>query len=295
MCPAHIAFSTPKEVKLTWTDTFERVEKAELEKLIVECRYALHSLEAELEAREAPKEDTKLGNCFAKLQERVWNINNQGVLSTMDIRSLEEAGIFLGSLRSGYINSSQIRSSRKDGQIYKQLLWLISRVVGPIYALLLVYSVIRTDVERLNSIQRVSLVRYMARHCDLLSSRVLEEKGYELGLCKTNPSLLERTSGKRKRLRSKHTAPSTTWTDPNSISHHKSSPWTICDIYRQNEQAGATILTCDHPAEVNGVSPPETGFNSGILTPVSDAANDDDTNGNSALRGNIIDYGAVEP
>ena len=79
------------------------------------------------------------------------------------------------------------------------------------------------------------------------------------------------------------------------ISHHKSSLWNTFDKYRQNKQAGATLLTSDQSAEVNGISPPETGFNSGILTPVSDAANNNDTNGNSALRGNVMDYGAVEP
>ena len=176
-------------MKFIWTDTFERVEDIELEELIVECRYVLHSLEVELEAREAPKKDTNLGYYSIRLQGRARNINKRGVLSDMDILSLEEAGIFLGPLRSGYINSSQTRSSRKVSQIYIQLLWLISRVVSPAYALLLIYSVPRSNVERLSSSQRASLVRDMARHCDLLLSRVLEEKANELGLCKTSTNL----------------------------------------------------------------------------------------------------------
>jgi hypothetical protein len=51
------------------------------------------------------------------------------------------------------------------------------------------------------------------------------------------------------------------------------------------ERAGATLLSSFNP---DGLSLPETGFNSGILTPVSDAANNDDTNGNLALPQNAV-------
>lgn len=54
------------------------------------------------------------------------------------------------------------------------------------------------------------------------------------------------------------------------------------------EPAGVTLLTSYHPGEVDGVSPPETGLNSGILTPVSEAVNNDDTNGMLALPHNAM-------
>lgn len=189
MCPAHIAFSTPKKPKFTWTDTFEDLENAELEQLIIECRGALHSLEAELAARQNPRVDTKLEDCYARLQEKVRTINNMGSLSNKDRASLEEAGTFLEALRSGHIDSSQTRETRRVGAMYEQLLWLISRVAGPAYALLLICSVARRTVERLNSFQSAILVKRVARYCDSLSSRALEEKANEFSLCKTNISL----------------------------------------------------------------------------------------------------------
>lgn len=56
---------------------------------------------------------------------------------------------------------------------------------------------------------------------------------------------------------------------------------------------GATLLTSYHSGEVNGLTPPETGFNSGILTPNSNTTDNDDTNANSTVPGNDIDCGAV--
>ncbi len=61
------------------------------------------------------------------------------------------------------------------------------------------------------------------------------------------------------------------------------------------EQAGATVLASYHPSKGDGLSPLETGFSSGILIPVSDTANDNDTNGHSTLPGSVIDCDALEP
>ena len=189
MCPAHIAFSTFKRLKFTWTDSFEDVENAELEELIVECRTALHSLEAELAARQNPRVDTKLDDCYAKLQEKARIINSLGALSNKDRASLEEAGTFLQAIRSGHIHSSQTRETRKGGAVYEQLLWLISRVAGPAYALLLICGVARRTVERLNSFQSAILVKRITQHYDSLSSPALERKANKFGLCKTTMSL----------------------------------------------------------------------------------------------------------
>jgi len=189
MCPAHITFSTPKKPNFTWLDTFKDVENAELEQLIIECRGALHSLEAELAARQNPRVDNKLKDCYARLQEKAGTINNIGALSDKDRASLEEARTFLKALRSGHIDSSQTRETRKGGAIYEQLLWLISKVAGPAYALLLICGVTRRTVERLNTFQSAILVKYIARYYDSLLSRALEEKANELGLRKISVDL----------------------------------------------------------------------------------------------------------
>ena len=173
--------------KFSWTDTFEDIENAELEQLIIECRFALHSLTAELAARQKPRVDTTLEDCYAKLQEKASVLHTMGALKDKDRASLEEARTSLEALGSGHINSSQTRETRKGGAGYEQLLWLISRVACPACALLLICSVTRRIVERLNSSQSAILTKCIAQHS--LSSRALEEKANDFGLCKTSADL----------------------------------------------------------------------------------------------------------
>jgi hypothetical protein len=100
--------------------------------------------------------------------------------------------------------------------------------------------------------------------------------------------LLERASGKRKRGESDNAGRSIAWTNHELISHDESIPSNVGDKHREMEQAGATLFTSHHRGEVDVMSPPEPGFNSGILTPVSDANNKDDTNGNLALPRKVV-------
>lgn len=186
MCPTYVTFSTPKKSKFAWTDAFCDVENSELEELIVECRSALHSLEAEFAARQNPQSNTiNLQDCYTRLQEKARDVNKLGVLSDKDIASLKEADTFLSTLRNGHINSSQTRETHKGGGLYERLLWLISRVAGPANTLLLICCATRRQMNRLSSHQSVNLIKYIAQHRTSLSSHVLERKASELGLCKT--------------------------------------------------------------------------------------------------------------
>ena len=100
--------------------------------------------------------------------------------------------------------------------------------------------------------------------------------------------LLERVSGKRKRGESDNAGRFIAWTNPELISHDESISSNVGDKNREMEQAGATLLTSYQLGEVDVVSPLEPGFNSGILTLVSDAINNDDTNGNLALPRKVV-------
>jgi len=182
MCPAHIAFSTPKKPRFLWTDSFEDVGTAELEELLVECRNALHSIDAELAARSDPQVDTNLTNCYAKLQAKALSINRLGALSDQDRTSLEKARTFLGALKSGNIRYSQTRETRKGYGNFERLVWLTSRVAGPAFALLLICSLEKRTLDRLTSSRSTILLKHVVQNCDSLSSRVLEEKAIEFGL-----------------------------------------------------------------------------------------------------------------
>ncbi len=57
--------------------------------------------------------------------------------------------------------------------------------------------------------------------------------------------------------------------------------------------AGVNLLNSYYPGEVNGLTQPETDFNSGILTLISNTSNDDDKNTNSTVLSNDIGCGIV--
>lgn len=170
--------------------TFEHVELVELKQLIIECRGALHSLEAELEARQNPgRMNNKLDKCLQKLKERAEITRQLRALTQSDEASLVEADPILKVLKSGHIDSSQTLGTRKCGEMYTQLLWLTSRVAGPAYALLLICGDTRRNVEQLSLNQRAILVKHIAQHDTSLSSHALEEKANEIGLCRTSVDL----------------------------------------------------------------------------------------------------------
>lgn len=314
MCPTHIAFFILKKLKFTWTDTFEDVENAELKQLIIKCRDTLHSLKAELAARQNPWVDTKLEDCYARLQKKAQTIKNMRALSNKNRVSLKKAGTFLKALRSDHINSSQTCETCKSGAIYEQLLWLISRVADPAYALLLICSVTRCTVKRLNSFQSAVLVKCMAQYYNSLSNCALEEKANEFDLCKTSVNLfitwwhwlictgfdaiflLEQASEKRKCGQSDNRVLFIAWTDSVSVSFNKSSSFNICNLswqVKQKVKVEVNLLNSYYPDEVNGLTPLKTDFNSGILTPNSNTSNDDDKNANLTVSNNNIDCSAV--
>ncbi len=185
MCPAHIAFCTPKKSRFTWTETYKDISDAELEHLAIECRSAYESLEAEIAVRQA-RVDIKLKDCYETLQKKARTIKDMGALTEQDKVNLIEAGTFLEALRSDRIDFCRTRENRKDGTLYIQRLWLFSRVVGFEYALLLVCTVSRRKLEKLTAMQSAILVKYVAQNCDSLSSRALKEKANDPGLGKTS-------------------------------------------------------------------------------------------------------------
>ena len=170
MRPAYVVFSTPRNRSFTWLETLEDVENAELEELIVECRSALCSLEAERAARLEHRVDTSLEHYYQLLRTKAATIKEIG-LSAQDLASLK---------------ASQARKSRTDrgSYLYEQLSWQITQLAGLACALLFICSVSKRKFERLTAFQTVNLLKYVVRYRDLLLNHTLIEKAAEVGLRK---------------------------------------------------------------------------------------------------------------
>ena len=201
MHPIGITFSASKNPKFTWTDSFESVKNDELEGLIVECRSALHSLEAELSGRKSPQVDENLVVYYEKLQEKAREIDRFGELSSKERLPLDEARLVIEELKDRKVDVSQTQKdqiprdqirkdqTRREDMIYRQFLWLILRVAGPAYVLLIICSLGRRKVHRLNSSQSARLIKYVAQHRDSLFCTVLENEAKEVGFCQSSMSL----------------------------------------------------------------------------------------------------------
>ena len=106
--------------------------------------------------------------------------------------------------------------------------------------------------------------------------------------------LLQSPSKKRKRGQSDSTGPSIAWIDTSSASYNKSSSWNVRDKSRQVElevKVGANQRNSYHSDEVNVLITLET--DSDIHTSVLDIENNNDTNDNSSLSSNDVDYDTI--
>ncbi len=86
------------------------------------------------------------------------------------------------------------------------------------------------------------------------------------------------------------------WTEPASSHSNQSRPSNICDSsqpVKQKINAGVNLRCSSYPSEVNGLTPPESDLNSGILATHSNSSNDGHKNANSTVPGNEIDCDVV--
>jgi hypothetical protein len=188
MCATSILFSF-SDSTVDWTDSFSNIKTDELKQLIVQCRYALHSLQGELADRENPQADERFQSCCENLEKDAAKINTSG-MGSKEIRLLEDGCLLLEALGSDGIRSSQTRESRKEESIYKQILWLISARTGPASALLLACSLGKHRVQRLNLCQSARLIKYMAQNRTSLFCSTLHNKAVEAGLYHESMDLL---------------------------------------------------------------------------------------------------------
>lgn len=106
----------------------------------------------------------------------------------------------------------------------------------------------------------------------------------------------ERASRKRKCGQSDNRVHSIVWTDPAASHYNKSSPSNICDSSQPVKQKGnaeVNLLCSSYPSEVNGLTPPGSDLDSGILATHSSSSNDGYKNANWTVPGSDIDCDAV--
>ena len=163
-----LVLSTPTNPKLQWLDGFKDLTDKELDEIVIHCRTALAALFTELSDRRNPQKDQTLENYQDTLLKNVNQINEKGLTNRRE-RYLTKLCTFLG-------DPNDAQNERKDIKMIREYLWFVSSVVGWSYALLILYTLGKDELRKLNEDRRVKLVKHIFQNRDSLCCPRLEEK-----------------------------------------------------------------------------------------------------------------------
>ncbi len=181
MSPISITFGTSINPNFKWSDSLVDLTDKELDELVVHCRSATAAFFTELSDRQKPWKDHKLEQYYDILLENVNYINRKG-LSTQHGLNLHDLYIFLA-------DPSDTQTERNEIKVVRHFLWLISKVIGWSYALLILCALGRHKVQRLDDDQRVKLAKHIINHRTTLFCPILEDKAIECNLYQIRMSL----------------------------------------------------------------------------------------------------------
>ena len=171
MSSIDITFALPADSKFRWLDGLDRLGEDEIEERILIHRGALSALSAELTDRREPWWGQSLEYCKNMLQKTARTINDQGLTPTHEK--------YLDCLTSFLIQAACAEAEEREGKTGKttrQYLWLISRVIGWHYVLLIFCAQGKHKIEHLDEDQRIKLVIYIAQDQETLFCHRLQDK-----------------------------------------------------------------------------------------------------------------------
>ncbi len=184
-------FSTPTKPKFEWTDDIKDLKDGEIEELIIHCRSATASFEAELSDRSQSPTDSTVQNHSALLLSKANNINDSGLSMKQECQ--------LKTMLSSSTDSET--NSRNEVIAARRFLWLVATVVGWSYAVLLLYALGKNKIQKLSEHERVALIKYVKEnhkslHCFKLEEIAISENLHQSFIALVVP---KRNCQKRKR------------------------------------------------------------------------------------------------
>ena len=174
MSPISITFDTSINSCFQWYDSFKGLADKELEEIVVHCRSATTVFFIELSNRRKLWKNRTLENYHDMLLKNVNRINRRGLID-------EHEG-YLKNLYSFLADSKDAQIERNETKVARQYLWLVSRVIGWFYALLILCALSKHRLQKLDEDQRVKLVKYITQHRDFLFCSKLANKVFRCKL-----------------------------------------------------------------------------------------------------------------
>ncbi len=165
MSPIRITFGTPTTPEFQWFDSFKGLTEEELDEIVIHCRSATAASFAELSDRRDPWEDRTLEGYYDGLLNTANQIKRRGLTREEELDSKELHTYLAGP-----------DDARNEIKMVRKFLWLVSRVIGWSYALLLHCTLGKHKLQKLDEDRRVKLVKYIIRHRDSLFCPKLEDQ-----------------------------------------------------------------------------------------------------------------------
>lgn len=171
MSPISLTFRTPTNPQLPWFDSLKGLSDEELDEVAVHCRSATAAVFSELLDRRHPWKDQTLEAYQNMLLENANRINGKGL--TREHK---------GYLKDLYTYLAGPGDARDEVKLVRQYLWLVSRVIGWSYALLLLCTLGKHRLQKLDEDWRVKLFKHIIRHRDPLFCPELEDQATRCNL-----------------------------------------------------------------------------------------------------------------
>ena len=171
MSSISIVFGTPTNPNFEWYDGFKDVTDDELDEIAIYCRSATAAVVTELSDRRNPWTDRTLADYQETLLENATLINIKGLTN-------EHEG-YLDNLY-GYLAGPG--NARNEVKIARQFLWLISKVTDWAQALLVLCTLGKHKLQKIDEDRRVKLVEYVVQHRDRLFCPLLKDEAVRCNL-----------------------------------------------------------------------------------------------------------------
>lgn len=181
MSTTSIIFSTPTNPKFQWFDSFKDLTDKELNEIAIHCRSATAALFTELSDRRRPWKDQKLEDYQDILLKKANQINEKGLTN--------EHEHYLNQLYTFLADPDDAQTERNEIKIARQYLWLVSRVIGWSYVLLIFYTLGKDKLQKLDEDRRTKLVKHIVQNRDSLSCPRLGEQATHCNLCQIRMTL----------------------------------------------------------------------------------------------------------
>lgn len=155
---------------IQWFNGLSDLPDETLHAVAIYYRLATTAFFTEILDRRSPRNNPRLDRYYSLLRENAEHINKSGFTK-----------LHLSSMECVYEQLSN-SGGRYDERLARQYLWLVSHILGWSYALLILVSLGKSKIQKLDDDQRVKILRYLSNYRLLLSCRKLEDKAIQCNL-----------------------------------------------------------------------------------------------------------------